>query len=109
MTEHSQWILPRALFEAITHSIQAVMAEMEDVLEISGTLSKDGGKMNESMLQMSAFSEACLDSSHEITSASELQFLGAASLTSVSATLRKEAAELEKLVQIFNENNNLRV
>lgn len=93
----------RDIFDVITLSINEVMTEMKQILRVSERLATDGEKMNESMQQMNSFSEECLNNSHEIAAASELQFSSAETLTNVSSKLREESVELENLVQVINE------
>lgn len=93
----------RDIFVVITNSINEVMNEMKQILNVSRTLATDGAKINDSMQQMNTFSEECLKNSHDIASASEQQIASAKGLTNVSAQLRTESVELENLMQVINE------
>ena len=93
----------REIFNVMTLSINEVMKKMESIQNVSETLSNNGKKMNESMKQVYEFSKVCLNNSHDITSASELNFSNVESLADVSSKLRTESVELEDLVQVINE------
>ncbi|MBE1555917.1 methyl-accepting chemotaxis protein [Sporosarcina limicola] len=89
----------RDIFDVITISMEEVIGEMKNILNVSASLANDGAKMSASMEQMSSVSGESLNNSREIASSAELQFTSVEALTDMASKLRTQSGDLEELVR----------